>query len=160
MDVTQSYLAFHEEKSARSREPIAATVAASAGVYAVQTLTLAPGDVVPIGDALEVRGEVFSPDGRTPVVLVGIVRADGTPIYGVATDMEGVAPARLAADRFGFAVTFPGLSLLPGKYVVRAHAMDPEGVRLFDHVERSFVVTGESREMGFVRLPHRWHNPR
>ncbi len=27
--------------------------------------------------------------------------------------------------------------LLPGKYFVRAHALDPEGVRLFDHVERA-----------------------
>jgi lipopolysaccharide transport system ATP-binding protein len=34
--------------------------------------------------------------------------------------------------------------------------MDPEGVRLFDHVERTLVVTGESREMGFVRIAHRW----
>jgi len=158
MDVTQAYLAFHEEKSARSREPIAATVAAAAGVYAVQTLDLAPGEVLQTGDTLEVRGEVYSPDGRTPVVLVGIVRADGTPVYGVATDMEGVAPARLAHDRFRFGLTLPALSLLPGKYVVRAHAMDPEGVRLFDHVERSLVVTGASREMGLVRLPHRWHD--
>ncbi|MFO1395946.1 MAG: ABC transporter ATP-binding protein [Burkholderiales bacterium] len=158
MDVTQAYLAFHEEKSAKSREPIAATVAAAAGVYAVQTLDLAPGEVLQTGDTLEVRGEVYSPDGRTPVVLVGIVRADGTPVYGVATDMEGVAPARIADDRFRFALTLPGLSLLPGKYVVRAHAMDPEGVRLFDHVERSLVVTGSSREMGLVRLPHRWHD--
>jgi lipopolysaccharide transport system ATP-binding protein len=159
MEVTQAYLAFHEEKSARSREPIAATVAAAAGVYAVQSLDIAPADALAIGDTLEVRGEVYSPDGRTPVVLVGVVRADGTPIYGVATDMEGVAPRRLAHDRFAFALTLPSLCLLPGKYVLRAHAMDPEGVRLFDHVERSFVITGASREMGFVRLPHRWHDP-
>ena len=158
MDVTQAYLAFHEEKSAKSREPIAATIASVAGVYAVQTLDLAPGDVLQAGDTLEVSGEVYSPDGRTPVVLVGIVRADGTPVYGVATDMEGVAPLRVAHDRFRFALVFPALSLLPGKYVVRAHAMDPEGVRLFDHVERGFVVTGASREMGLVRLPHRWHD--
>ena len=55
-------------------------------------------------------------------------------------------------------MTLPGLALLPGKYVVRAHALDPEGVRLFDNVERAFVVAGASREMGFVRLPHRWHD--
>jgi lipopolysaccharide transport system ATP-binding protein len=160
MDVTQAYLAFHEEKSAKGREPIAEHVAAAAGVYAVQTLAIAPGDVLAIGDTLEVSGEVFSPDGRTPVVLVGIVRADGTPIYGVATDMEGVTPTRLPDNRFAFALTLPSLALLPGKYVVRAHAMDPEGVRLFDHVERSFVVTGSSREMGLVRLPHHWHGAR
>ena len=157
MDVTQAYLAFHEEKSAKSREPIAATAAAVAGIYAVQSLEIGPGDLLAQGDTLDVRGEVYSPDGRTPVVLVGIVRADGTPIYGVATDMEGITPNRLADDRFEFSLTLPDLALLPGKYVVRAHALDPEGVRLFDHVERSFVVTGASREMGFVRLPHRWH---
>ena len=158
MDVTQAYLAFHEEKSARAREPIDATIAATAGIYAVQSLAITPGELLAQGDTLDVRGEVYSPDGRTPVVLIGIVRADGTPIYGVATDMEGVTPNRVAADRFSFSFTLPGLALLPGKYVVRAHAMDPEGVRLFDHVERSFVVTGASREMGFVRLPHRWHD--
>ena len=158
MDVTQAYLAFHEEKSAKSREPIAATAAAVAGIYAVQSLEIGPGDLLAQGDTLDVRGKVSSPDGRTPVVLVGIVRADGTPIYGVATDMDGITPNRLADDRFEFSLTLPDLALLPGKYVVRAHALDPEGVRLFDHVERSFVVTGSSREMGFVRLPHRWHD--
>ena len=156
MDVTQAYLAYHEEKSAKAREPIAPTAAASTGVYAVQTLELAPGETLAQGSPLTVRGDVYSPDGRTPVVLVGIVRADGTPIYGVATDMESVAPARAADDRFTFALTFPELPLLPGKYLIRAHAMDPEGVRLFDHVERTLVVTGESREMGFVRIAHRW----
>jgi lipopolysaccharide transport system ATP-binding protein len=41
--------------------------------------------------------------------------------------------------------------------MLRAHAMDPEGVRLFDHVERPLVVSGDSRELGLVRLPHRWN---
>jgi lipopolysaccharide transport system ATP-binding protein len=99
---------------------------------------------------------VFSPDDRVPVVLVGIVRADGTPVYGVATDMENTQPDRIASGRYAFAVTFPELALLPGRYRVRAHALDPEGVRLFDHVEHTFTVTGESRELGFVRLAHRW----
>ena len=70
-----------------------------------------------------------------PVVLVGIVRADGTPVYGVATDMDGVAPRASAHERFASRSTFPRLPLLPGKYLVRAHALDPEGVRLFDNVE-------------------------
>ena len=158
MDVTQAYLAFHEEKSAKAKEPIASAVAASAGVYALQSLELA-SDTLGQGDALSVRGEVYSPDGRAPVVLVGIVRADGTPVYGVATDMEGVSPTRVAEDKFRFSLFLPDLPLLPGKYFVRAHAMDPEGVRLFDHVERPLVITGQSREMGFVRLAHRWNDP-
>ena len=155
-EVTQSYLAYHEERGARRKQPIEATYAAAAGVYAVQTLELVPGDVIAQGASLALSGEVYSPDGRSPVVLIGIVRADGTPVYGVATDMDGVAPRRVAADRFAYALTLPQVMLLPGKYFIRAHALDPEGVRLFDHVERPIVVTGETREMGLVRLEHRW----
>jgi len=157
-DVTQAYLAFHEEKSAGARQPIAAAQAAVAGVYAIQSLDIVPADSLAQGDDLSLSGEVFSPDGRVPVVLIGIVRADGTPVYGVATDMDGVALQRIAPDRYAFALALPQLPLLPGKYFVRAHALDPEGVRLFDNVERPFVVTGETRELGLVRLEHRWSN--
>jgi lipopolysaccharide transport system ATP-binding protein len=155
-DVTQAYLAFHEEKSARAKRPIGATEAMTAGVYAIQSLDIEPAASIAQGGRLRLSGELFSPDGRVPNVLIGVVRADGTPIYGVATDMDGVAPSRIAKDRFAFALTLPRVDLLPGKYLVRAHALDPEGVRLFDNVERTFVVTGTTREMGFVRLPHQW----
>ncbi|MGE5667455.1 MAG: ABC transporter ATP-binding protein [Betaproteobacteria bacterium] len=157
-DVTQAYLAYHEEKAARAREPLSRESAAAHGWYAVEALTVAPGDQIRHGDEVTVRGEVFSPDGRVPVVLVGIVRADGTPVYGVATDMENVQPSRVAADRYAFELTFPQLALLPGQYRIRAHALDPEGVRLFDHVEETLTVTGATRELGFVRLPHRWRS--
>ncbi len=159
MDVTQAYLAFHEEKSALAKQPMATAVAHAAGVYAVQSLIIEPSGSLAQGETLAIRGEIYSPDGRPPVVLLGIVRADGTPVYGVASDMEGIALLPQPENRFGFGLTLPGLQLLPGKYVVRAHAMDPEGVRLFDNVERPFVVTGASREMGFVHLPHHWHDP-
>ena len=100
---------------------------------------------------------MFSPDDRVPVILIGLVRADGTPVYGVATDMDGVAPTRLRAQSFAFSLTFPQLPLLPGKYLVRAHALDPEGVRLFDNVEQAFVVEGTTRELGLVRIDHAWN---
>jgi lipopolysaccharide transport system ATP-binding protein len=70
--------------------------------------------------------------------------------------MDGVAPRKISAHRYAYALTLSDVALLPGKYFVRAHALDPEGVRLFDHVERPLVVTGETREMGLVRLAHRW----
>jgi lipopolysaccharide transport system ATP-binding protein len=154
--VVQAYLAHHEEKDAARKNPMAIAEAAANGFYAVQVLNLAPESAVAHGGELVVSGEVFSPDGRPPVVLVGIVRADGTSVYGVATDMDGATPQRVAADRYAFSLTLPQLLLLPGKYAIRAHAMDPEGLRLFDHVERPLLVTGEAREYGVVRLPHRW----
>ena len=156
-DVTQAYLAYHEEKEARAKRPVALDHAARSGVYAIEALTVEPSDALAQGATLTVRGSVYSPDQRTPVVLIGIVRADGTPVYGVASDMENAVPQRVAPNRHTFALTFPDLALLPGRYVVRAHALDPEGVRLFDHVEHTIDVTGATRELGFVRLPHRWN---
>jgi lipopolysaccharide transport system ATP-binding protein len=64
-EVTQAYLAYHEEKTAGSKRPIAQTAAAAAGVYAVQSLVLEPSDRVESEAALTVSGEVFSPDGRS-----------------------------------------------------------------------------------------------
>ncbi len=156
-EVAQAYLAYHEEKSARTGQPIAPPLARQAGYYAIQSLRLDPPERVAAGATLVVAGEVYSPDDRPPVVLVGLVRADGTPIYGIATEMDGVAPERIGAHRFAFLLTFPELPLLPGKYLVRAHALDPEGVRLFDNVEQAFVVEGASRELGFVRIAHGWN---
>jgi len=158
-DVTQAYLAYHEEKHARSRQPVARDRAAAEGWYAIESLAIDPADAIAHGDAITIRGEAYSPDDRAPVILVGIVRADGTPVYGVATDMEGAPPRRIAARHYAFALAFPSMALLPGRYHVRAHALDPEGVRLFDHVERTLTVTGATRELGFVRLAHRWETP-
>ena len=156
IEVTQAYLAYHEEKSGGTAPRPELRTGDGPDVHRVKSLALEPGGFVAMGRPLVVRGEAYSPDGRAPVVLVGIVRADGTPVYGVASDMDGVAPAQRAGDRYAFAVSFPSLSLLPGKYAVRAHALDPEGLYLFDHVEVPLTVTGESRELGLVRLEHEW----
>ena len=155
-EVTQAYLAYHEEKAAGGKRPIGVSSAAAAGVYAVQALSLDPPARVASGASLTVAGEVYSPDGRVPVVLIGLVRVDGTPVYGVSTDMDNVAPVRIDLHRYAFSLQFPRLTLLPGKYFVRAHALDPEGVRLFDNIERAFVVSGETRELGFARIDHVW----
>jgi lipopolysaccharide transport system ATP-binding protein len=83
-------------------------------------------------------------------------RADGTPVYGIVSDMDDYVPARIAPKEFGFALRFPALSLLPGKYSVRVLAADPEGLRLMDTMELPLFVAGETRELGLCRLPHEW----
>ena len=162
-DVCQAYLAYHEEKSAVIKRPpgiaaaaAAGVAAASGGFYALKPFTMQPGDTIAENADFAVRGEVYSPDGRPPVILVGIVRADQTPVYGVATDMDGIKPSAVAADRYAYEIQFPALPLLPGKYFIRVHALDPEGVRMFDTLERALVVTGTGREFGLVRIAHRW----
>jgi lipopolysaccharide transport system ATP-binding protein len=154
--VTHEYLAYHEEKMAGPKQPFAPAVAQQAGIYAIERFTLEPEGEMAMNGDLRLSGEIYSPDDREPVVLIGIVRADGTPVYGVATDMDAAPPRRIAPHRFAFDLVLPQLPLLPGKYSIRAHALDPEGVRLFHTVEHSLFIAGVTREMGFVRLPHRW----
>jgi lipopolysaccharide transport system ATP-binding protein len=153
--VAREYLAFHEAKSAQHT----AHTQIIAGEYLVTSLQLTPvgghAEVDP-GEGFDVRIEVRSPDARPPGVAIGVVRADGTPVYGTTNEVDGAAPSRIAADRFAFAVNFKALPLLPGHYRLRAHALDPEGMRVFDHQEVPFVVAGTTRELGYVRLPHAW----
>ena len=48
------------------------------------------------------------------------------------------------------------LTLLPGSYRLRSSALDGEGLRLFDTIDREVTVTGSAREYGLARLPHAW----
>lgn len=158
-DVTQSYLAWHERKDALE----AHHGRSSSAVYQVREMRLGDGDsgnpVIAHGDGLDVHMCLSTPDGRAPVALVGLVRADGTPVYGVATDHDGFVPE--AGDRSELELTlrFPALPLLPGGYAVRVHTLDPEGLRVHDTVETEFTVTGRTREMGLVRIEHEWRQP-
>lgn len=157
--VTQEYLAYQERKSARAAER--APAAAQNLEFHLLDLSV-NGDVsdTPVqldqGGDLDVRVRVHSRDGRVPVVVFGIVRMDGTPVYGVSSEMDGVVPVREDANVYVGAIRFAGLPLLPGTYVIKAHPLDTEGVRLFDTLERSLTVRGQSRELGMVRLAHEW----
>jgi lipopolysaccharide transport system ATP-binding protein len=108
------------------------------------------------GETMVLQGIAYEPDGRSPVLFFGIIRADGTAVYGSASNEQGFMAPPSGDRHFAFAVRFESLALLPGKYALRLHALDPEGLRLFDTVECEFVVTGETRDMGLVKLEHRW----
>ena len=159
-EVTQSYLAYHEEKSGaekRQREE----QKGSGGLYQVTSFDVLndPLDsdlVLKPGDELTAALTVYSPDGRAPVGLIGVMRADGTPVYGVGSDFDGVQPEQIDDKHYRYVIRFHSLALLPGNYSIRGHAMDPEGLRLCDTREVRFRVSGQSREMGFIHLPHDW----
>ena len=158
--VTQAYLAWHEEKSAHERG--VNRTAAGNGMYQIanfRILDTRTGETPewPAGTDIGAEAILKSPDGRAPVVLFGIVRADGTPIYGISSDEAKVSPEKMPDGNFRFSIRFKSPPLLPGSYSLRAHAMDPEGVRLFDTSEQRFLITGASRELGFVRLDSEWN---
>jgi len=159
-DVTQAYLAYHERKTAAS-SPQREQVASQGLEFHLVDLSLNELSqdtpvLVEHGGRLRVLVRAHSRDGRVPVIVFGIARADGTPVYGFSTEMDGVAPLADGPHDFVAEVEFPELSLLPGSYNVKAHPLDSEGVRLFDTIERPLTVRGQSREFGVVRLAHTW----
>ena len=152
-EVAIAYQAFHEAKQANARAEAAAADSAALGQYAVTDLSIERCDA----DGLRLHGSLKSRDGRRPHVALGVVRIDGTPVYGTTSEIDGAVLSETAAGNFEFALTFSDWRLLPGAYRLRAHALDPEGMRVYDTVERDFTVAGDSRELGLVRLPHHWN---
>ncbi len=158
--VTQAYLAWHRKKQ---RPETAMPLAEGEDeVWRLRSVAL-NGSEDPVvdlnsGERLEVAMKLYSPDGRPPNVNVGIVTGDGQPVYGITTDMDAYHPRATGKQEYHCTLRFPNLPLLPGLYTIRAHAMDPEGVRLFDTVERELQVHGKTRELGCVRLEHEWHD--
>jgi lipopolysaccharide transport system ATP-binding protein len=158
--VTQAYLAWHEKRSAREKEErIKAT--GEGAYYRIEKFTLAGVSDEQIhefsmGDDIDVELEIYSPDDRPPVGVVGVVRADGTPVYGVISDNENIVPLKIADHHYRYRLRFTDIGLLPGSYNLRGHSMDPEGVRLFDTSEMVFTVKGNTKEVGYYRLPHVW----
>jgi len=158
-EVTQAYLAHQEARvAAESSESQAARGGTE---FQVRSLRLAgqpdgvPAVVEPDGD-LEIEAEVRSRDGREPVLAVGLARADGSALHGVTSQMDGARGVAVADGGFRFRFSYPNLPLQPGAYLVRVHAMDTEGLRLFDTRECAFTVRGTTREWGSLRLGHRW----
>ena len=161
--VTQDYLAYHEEKR-RMELPIADRTAYSGEHYAMRSLTLGreggdPAAEFAMGDTLEVRAEIHSPDDQPPVALIGIRRGDGSAVFGTHSNERGFVPQHLGPNRYGYMLRLPRCALLPGKYLLLGHALDPQGMRLFDTIEIPFVVRGATRDYGFVELEHEWREP-
>ena len=110
-----------------------------------------------MGGDLSVNLKLYSPDQRCPTACVGFARIDGTPVFGVTTRHAPEAGKSDANKQYwDFKFTLPRLMLLPGRYIVKVHAMDPEEISLYDSSEREFSVLGSSAELGIVSMNHDW----
>lgn len=98
-----------------------------------------------------VTADVHGADA-VPQVFIGIVRADRTPVYGVASDMEQAQPVRIHSTVHRYRLRLPRLALTAGTYWLRAHALDETGTRLYDTVELGFEVDGDDEGAGLIRL--------
>lgn len=160
-DVTQAYLAYHERESTSTSQSRQTVVAQGLEFYLLDMALNGETHERPLlleqGASLQVSVRVQSRHNRVPIIFMGIVRADGTAVYGVSTEMDQVTPTLESPGIFRIDLMFAHLPLLPGSYCVRAHPLDPEGVRLFDTLERVLTIRGASREFGMVRLAHEWN---
>ena len=161
-EVTREYLAWQEARSAAA-DPAAAPPPPDASGQGVVGLRVngepacAPL-AMPFGGELRVEVRLRGRDELPTTLLVGLVREDGTPVYGVSSEMDGVAGAPVAGDPGArdFTLRFPALALMPGSYRLRVHALDAEGLTLYDTREQPLSVVGARREFGLVYLDHAW----
>ncbi len=160
-EVTQDYLAYHERKTAKEAEAEKRVPVSTEG-YRVESIWLNGRSeelplVLPEGRGLEISAEVYTPDARIPHIAIGLIRADGTAVYGTSSEIDKALATRVSDTMVRYSLRLDALPLLPGGYTLRFHAMDPEGLRVFDTQTRDLVIRGDCREFGLVRLSHQWH---
>lgn len=93
-----------------------------------------------------------------PHLAIGVTRADGTAVYGTSSEIDGASASRTESGDYRYRFIFHALHLLPGQYTIKLHALDPEGMRMFDTEVREIVIRGDTRELGMIRLPHNWES--
>lgn len=157
IDVTQSYLNYHERKQA----PKKVAVNHSDGLYRIVEASVYNDDdevihLAKYRQTIKVKGVVYSPDGRMPTVAVGIDKIDGLAIYGTTSGDNPLE--KIDDNHYGFCITYPDCPLLPGQFLIKAHAMDPEALRLFDTYEMNLSIQGDIIVLGNVYLEHQWQN--
>jgi lipopolysaccharide transport system ATP-binding protein len=109
-----------------------------------------------MGDTVRIHIVAETADGLAPVIAIGLVRNDKTAIYGIFSDIDKAEPRRIGTRLFEISYEMMDLSLLPGSYTFRVHVLDPPGLRMFDTIEKDFIVRGDTRELGICRMRHRW----
>ena len=166
-DVTQAYLAYHEAKS-RKEESTAAILPATNAPFPmlaslwIEDATGTGRELFDMTEDIWLCGTFNTPEDRSTVLMAGVVRMDGTPVFGTFSNDAGFSANRLAAHLYGFRIVFRRNALLPGMYHLRAHTLDDHGLRMFDTREVSLTIRGQTRDHGFVRLDHEWiagHEP-
>ncbi|MEQ1517734.1 MAG: ABC transporter ATP-binding protein [Usitatibacteraceae bacterium] len=160
-EVTQAYLAHHEAKTRKNTPEQSAIANVNAPFPMLDSLwvedgTGAPRELFDMAEDILLCGTYRSPDDVATVLMAGIIRGDGTPVFGTFSNDAGFQSNRIAPHLFAFRVTFKRNALLPGLYHLRAHTLDDHGLRMFDTREVVLTVRGQTRDHGFVRLEHEW----
>jgi lipopolysaccharide transport system ATP-binding protein len=158
-NVTQSYLAWHESKQLS----VESTEMPDKHDYefGIESIVCNGSDsadelVCIFGEDFCIEAVLSSKDGTMPTLMCGWVRVDGTPVYGISSEMDGIKGRHVGNGRYVFTLVFAKMNLLPGSYNLRIHSLDAAGLRLFQTKRRDIKIVGESRAYGLVLMPHHW----
>jgi lipopolysaccharide transport system ATP-binding protein len=161
--VTQAYAAFMEAKSPKQAQLVLHRPQAEDSSQTARLTDLflcnSRGDRTSefeMGEDIVLRGEFQASEHESAVVMAGIVRVDGTPVYGTFSSDAAYRPHPAGPGRFAFEIRFPQCPLLPGRYRFRAHTLDRHGLRMYDTMEIEANIAGRTREHGVVRLRTEW----
>lgn len=165
--VTQAYLAYHEAKNRKDapNANLAPDLNAPFPMLAelwIEDNTGVCRELFDMSEDIWLCGTYRTPENQPTVLMAGIIRMDGTPVFGTFSNDAGFRANQLAPHVFGFRVIFQRNALLPGMYHLRAHTLDDQGLRMFDTREVTLTIRGQTRDHGFVRLDHKWmagHEP-
>ena len=144
-------------RAPRAKRPIGgARGAAAAGVYAVQRSSSRPADAIAQGGRFVVRGEVVL--ARRPRAgRAASASCAPTARRSTASRPTWTASRRARSRRPLCVRARVPRAAPPARQVLRARARArPRGRAPVRHVEAPLVVTGATRELGLVRLAHRW----
>lgn len=160
-DVTQAYLAHHEARTSLVRDRLDARGAEGGELFRIARLTVngsEPADTLQLGNdgRLQLAVDLYSPNGATPHLGVGVVRADGTAVFGSTSEIDAAPVCWVDPRHVRYQLDLDLSALLPGSYALRLHALDAEAIRLFDTLELGIGKRGRSREFGMVTLPRAW----
>ena len=124
------------------------------------------GNEIRSGGALRLRivtslTEIAVREGAS--VAVVIVRDDDLICYGSSMKIDGVADSMHPIGDGEYAVTFviDALPLLTGNYSFLVALQDLSSPQTFDTLRgvAPFTVTDDGRDVGVVRISHRWERP-
>ena len=116
------------------------------------------------GDTLQVDIWCYFGPGfeGIPAVAVALVRNDGVCVSTTSSNIAGDSLRPKSPHHYHARVVFPETPLLSGRYYLNVVATDQEKLQAYDIVERAqtFTVSSNDQDIGLVRLPHYWIEPK
>ncbi len=154
--ISQEYQSYHEKK----KDGVKVSGDKDSSNYHVMSIKLLNDrndeiSLIQTNETLTIKVQLFSPDNRPPGLTLGIIRKD-IPVYGTISDNHNANPKQIKDQVFEYTIKYKKMKLLPSDYEFKAHAMDPECLRLMDEESIDFRVHSKSTDLGVVILDTEW----